>query len=268
MQDKVIAIFGVPRTGTSWLGQIFDSISNSVYKYQPLFSYAFKDRISSRSTNDEIQDFFDELICYDNVFLNQTDMREKGYYPKFEKDYSSGKILVFKEVRYLYIIPHLLKVVPNIKVVMISRDVFGMMESWINAPAEYKKDWNIYEEWYFAPSKNDFLPENYYGYSKWKESQVLFKKMEREYGDKAIRIRYEDLCSDTLVQVKRLFDFCGLELEKQTINFLRESQSKTVDNAYGVYRKKGETLNKVKVPEEIKDWIKKDLEQMKTYNIL
>ena len=40
--DRIISIHGVPRSGTSWLGQILDSSPKVRYKFQPLFSYAFK----------------------------------------------------------------------------------------------------------------------------------------------------------------------------------------------------------------------------------
>lgn len=51
---KPIAIFGVPRSGTSWLGQLFNSSERVAYRYQPLFSYAFKGRLNENSTLDEI----------------------------------------------------------------------------------------------------------------------------------------------------------------------------------------------------------------------
>ena len=38
-----LALFGCPRSGTSWLGQIFNSAPDVAYRYQPLFSYEFKD---------------------------------------------------------------------------------------------------------------------------------------------------------------------------------------------------------------------------------
>ena len=56
-----IAIHSVPRSGSTWLGQIFNSSSLVIYKYQPLFSYAFKGRLSPQSTNNKIVQFFDEI---------------------------------------------------------------------------------------------------------------------------------------------------------------------------------------------------------------
>ena len=37
--------FGVPRSGTSWFGELFNSSPRVAYRFQPLFSYAFKDAI-------------------------------------------------------------------------------------------------------------------------------------------------------------------------------------------------------------------------------
>ena len=44
-----VAIHGVPRSGTTWLGSIFDSSPNVIYRNQPLFSYAFKSYLSEHS---------------------------------------------------------------------------------------------------------------------------------------------------------------------------------------------------------------------------
>ena len=39
---KVIAIFGMPRSGTSFLGQILDSSPSVAYRLEPIFSYKLK----------------------------------------------------------------------------------------------------------------------------------------------------------------------------------------------------------------------------------
>ena len=44
-----VAIHGVPRSGTSWIGEIINSSPNVLYKFQPLFSYALKDFLTTFS---------------------------------------------------------------------------------------------------------------------------------------------------------------------------------------------------------------------------
>src|SRR5690606_40577357 len=58
---QVIAIHGAPRSGTSWLGQVFNSHPQVQYRYQPLFSYAFKGRVGAHSSRQEFLDLFADL---------------------------------------------------------------------------------------------------------------------------------------------------------------------------------------------------------------
>ena len=43
---KRIAIHSAPRSGSSWLGQILNSSPKVCFRFQPLFSYAFKDYLN------------------------------------------------------------------------------------------------------------------------------------------------------------------------------------------------------------------------------
>lgn len=262
MYENVIALYGVPRTGTSWLGQIIDSCPDTVFRFQPLFSYRFKNRITTESRAEDIEQFFKELYCEDNDgFLNQADKRENGMYPVFAHKESDAAILAFKEVRYLYTIPLLLQKYGSIKIVGIVRNPYDTMESWINAPSEYKPDWDIFEEWDFAVSKNEYRPENYYGYYKWKEYIKMAADMQKKYPDKFVIVRYEDLAEDAVNVSEKLFCFLDIPFTAQTKTFIKESQSKTVDNSYSVYRdKEKERQRQFYLPEEVKVKISRDME--------
>lgn len=261
MFQKVIAIFGVPRSGTSWLGQIIDSCPDVAYRFQPLFSYRFKNRVSVESKKNDIDTFFYELYQETgDEFLNQTDQRKKGLYPNFEKNPRKCSVLAFKEVRYLYMVPIFLQKCPNMKIVGIIRNPYDVLESWINAPSEYKSEWKIEDEWRFAQSKNKFRPENYYGYYKWKEWIKLDEIVRKAYPNQYITISYEALENDAEGLSKNLFKFLDLPYTQQTKNFIVDSQNKTVENAYGVFRKKGEgRIRKCFIPENIKKEITQDL---------
>lgn len=259
---KVVALYGVPRSGTSWLGEILDSCPDAIFRFQPLFSYRFKNRITTESTTEDMEQFFKELYNEDSDdFLNRTDKRDSGAYPCFEKKETKPSILAYKEGRYCYTIPLLLQRYENIHIIGIVRNPYDVLESWMNAPSEYKPEWDIYKEWEFAASKNEYRPDNYYGYYKWKEFLKLNVDMRKIYPDKFITVRYEDLEEDAEKVVKELFAFVGMPFTEQTRAFLEASQSKTVDDAYGVYREKGqERMRKVYLPEDIKKKIALDLE--------
>ena len=56
--EKIIGVFGVPRSGTSWLGQIFNSSEETSFFYQPMFTETFRDKINARSSKEEIENLF------------------------------------------------------------------------------------------------------------------------------------------------------------------------------------------------------------------
>ena len=64
-----IAIHSVPRSGSTWLGEILNSSTNVKYCFQPLFSYKFKDYLDERSPKEEIDNFFSMLSDTDDEFI-------------------------------------------------------------------------------------------------------------------------------------------------------------------------------------------------------
>jgi hypothetical protein len=66
-----VAIHGVPRSGTTWLGEIINSSPKTAYRYQPLFSYAHKDFLTNASTKTEINEFFIRLLQCEDDFVQR-----------------------------------------------------------------------------------------------------------------------------------------------------------------------------------------------------
>jgi hypothetical protein len=237
---QVISIHGAPRSGTTWLGQIFNKHSDVVYKFQPLFAYRFKDRLSLDSPPEDIQTFFEELYqVNDDDFIS-------GKWPKSNDDQTFLKMtfdkkkqpgfMVMKEVRYHHLIERLINAVPNIKIIGIVRNPCAVMNSWLNAPKEFEKGWDVMAEWRRAPSKNQGRIEEYYGYEKWKELALTFLDYERKYPRNFFLIQYERLVSSPIEIVRKAFSFSGLSMEKQVIDFVKVSQSYHVEDTYAVYK--------------------------------
>ncbi len=80
---KVSSLHGVPRSDTSCLRQIFNSSPNVRFKYQPLYSYIFKDKINLNSKEEEIRIYFYSLYDYESTFLDQKVKIDKTIYPEF-----------------------------------------------------------------------------------------------------------------------------------------------------------------------------------------
>jgi len=232
-----IAFHGVPRSGTSWVGAIFDSSKNVAYRHQPLFSYAFKSYLSENSNLKDINNFFQQIKNTDDAFVLQKEGKANGYIPVFEKDKITH--IVYKEARYHNILFNLIKKDPEIKIVGIIRNPKSVLSSWYLAPKEFNREkWNLLSEWRTAKSKNAGRKEEYYGYNKWKEVALLFLQLKKEYPNRFFLIEYIDLLNNTTKVVKSLFDFCELDFSEQTIKFINESKTKDLSvDAYSVFRK-------------------------------
>lgn len=72
-------------------------------------------------------------------------------------------------------------------------------------------------------------------------------------------MKYEELLKDPVKRVKELFDYSGIPYKEQTEYFIYESQNKTVDDPYSVFRNKNEKREKRQLPENITEQIRNDL---------
>ncbi|MGB5965066.1 MAG: sulfotransferase domain-containing protein [Sulfurimonadaceae bacterium] len=236
---KKIAIHSVPRSGSSWIGQIFNSSPDVNFKFQPLFSYAFKDYLNTSSSLKDINTFFEEIAQSSDPFLLQQDKIDKGNYPVFQKNDNPIHI-VYKEVRYHHILENMLTVDPDVIVIGIVRSPYAVINSFLNAPREFRKDlgWDELSEWQYAQKKNLDKPEEFYGYEKWKEVVLLFHKLQEQYPNRFCLIKYDDLLTHTLEEVEKNFSFCSIQITDQTKRFLKQSTKINQDDTYSVYKSK------------------------------
>lgn len=257
--DKII-IHSVPRSGSTWLGNIFNSHPNLAFRYQPLFSYAFKDYLTPKSTSEEIDIFFKSILNSNDDFINQTEAVYKNIVPNFDKKNNITHIC-YKEVRYHHIIENMILKCPKIKVILLIRNPISVLNSWKNAPREFKQDkgWVFDDEWLSATSKNLDKTEEFNGYNKWKETAFLFLKLYKLYPDNVRIIKYSDLLWNTTNITKELFNFTKLKLEHQTINFINESRSINSNDPYSVFKVKNNDRNWEGFPNYIIEFIKDDL---------
>lgn len=257
---KRIALHGAPRSGTTWLGSIFDSSPNVAYRFQPLFSYAHKSFLNENSSKEKIDIFFDAILKTQDEFVLQKETIKKGLVPGFRKGLITH--VIYKEVRYHHIIQNLLEKDTDIKIIGLVRNPKSVISSWYMAPKEFKQDeWDLMKEWKFAGKKNLNRKEEFNGYVKWKEVAGLFLHLQKTYPERFMLVNYKELLDNTLETVNGLFDFSGLKLTRQTKDFIMESHHKDLPNdAYAVYRK-NQTDNKWKeiLPAEIINEIDNDL---------
>lgn len=257
--NPVIAIHGVPRSGTSWLGEIFKSSPSVAYRYQPLFSYAFKDRLGPDSTAEAIGAFYRDLWSTTDPFVLQ---RDPGFHPDRVEGSPVEKatVMVYKEVRYHHILENLLRRSLDTRLVGIVRDPRAVIDSWHRAPREFDPSWDLNSEWRFADSKNKGRPEEFYGFHRWKESTRIMLSLRAQWPDRVDIVRYVDLNEDPIGTSKQLFERCGLAWSDRTERFIEESRSKDGQGAYSVFRKaRPDNAWQEHLPEAITSAIEGDL---------
>ncbi len=241
--DHFVSIHGVPRSGTSWLGQIFNSHSRVAYRFQPLFSYRFRDRLSLSSTAEEILAFLNELyqVTDDDFIAGNWPRQEKNEPPSAPtlRKQNRPDVMVMKEVRYHYMIEKFIQAVPDIKVIGIVRNPCAVINSWLHNPNEFSPEWDTLSEWRRAPTKNQAKASEYFGYEKWKELTASFLHLEQCYPGTFALVRYEQLVSKPVETIERAFSFAGLDVEAQVTDFIHASQSRHLDDPYAVYKSPG-----------------------------
>lgn len=236
MVDEIICIHGVPRSGTSYLGQILDSHPKVRYKFQPLFSDTFKSELDSLVSGDKVEEFFGRVYSTSDDFLDRTLEKRIGSYPSFEKNMQSQNVLVVKHVRHHDFMPQFLKC-SKVKLVIIVRNPCGVLSSWSNAPKEFRvDDGDFLKEWRQAEKRNSVGRGEYFGYIKWKEFTSLALEIKGLYPGRVHIVKYEDLVNNTFKEVSALYEFLNLDVSDSTRNFIKASKARYDENPYSVFK--------------------------------
>jgi hypothetical protein len=235
MFKKVIIIAGAPRSGTSWLSQIFDSSPDTIYRHQPIFSYAFKNAINLESKKEDYIKFFKNIYNSQDEFICRTEERKKGIIKTFPK-VIVPEILVFKNVRYHFLLEKMLQLFDDLKVIGIVRHPCGSVNSFLTTK-ELPSDADPIKEWRYAKCRNTG-PEEYWGFEKWKEVAYLFLDLEKKFPNQFLLQKYSELVDHPIEKTKEIFNFFEMEYTDQTNEYLMESNTKHIDHLYATYKDK------------------------------
>ena len=230
-----IAIHSVPRSGSTWLGEILNSSPVVKYCYQPLYSYRFKDFLNHNSSKKSIDRFFSLLSTTTDEYICQTSQREAGTLP-IEKKSDLISHVIYKETHHHHIIENLLRKDETTKFILLVRDPIEVMNSWINAPKEFDPSWDVKTQLLSGELKNLGKKENFFGLDAWVQTTTIFEHLAKEYPKRVLLLKYSVLKRSSLQTAESIFEFCGLKLTESTSSFLRESSEKQVSDTYSVFR--------------------------------
>lgn len=235
MFKRVILLTGMPRSGTSWLSQIFDSSPDVCFRLSPLFSYEFKNALNEASTREQWRNMLKCAYKSNNDFMNQTYRRTCGEYPTFANKNPVPRILVIKDTRFHNLTDTMLRLLDNLQVVAIVRHPCGAIHSWLTAPREFPNSANPLEQWRSGACRKTGYGE-YWGFDDWKNVTRHHVRLESMFPNRVVIQQYEDLVRDAVSETKKLFGFCDIELGVDTEIFIQRSQREQEASEYAVFK--------------------------------
>lgn len=228
-------ISGMPRSGTTWLSQIFASSPDVRLKFCPLFSYEFKNLLDEKSSVDDWNKLFLDVYNTKSEYLDQNYLRKDGLLPEFSIKRENPKHLFIKSTRFHNLIPHILVLNEEIRFLHLVRHPCATVHSWLTNPKEFPSDANPLVEWRTGNCRKTGLGE-FWGFDDWKKVNLQALRLSKQYPLQFKILRYEDLVKDTEKYTQEIFEYFQIAYEKQTQDFLEQSRSKHDSNKRSVFK--------------------------------
>lgn len=243
--EHVIWISGMPRSGTTWLSQIFASSPDVRLKFCPLFSYEFKNALTEQSTAEEWRELFAAVYTKKSEYLDQHYLRRDGLVPEFKDKNQRPSHLVIKSTRFHHLTGKILALNPDLRFIHVVRDPRACIYSWISNPYEFPSDAEVNVEWKTGHCRKQGVGE-FWGFDDWCSTTKQALLMQAKFKGRFVVVKYEDIKLSAITSIEQLFSFSGLELTNQTRDFIRLSQSHSAHNSNkrSVY----------KDPQQIESW--------------
>lgn len=236
-------ISGMPRSGTTWISQIFASSPEVRLKSCPLFSYEFKNSLDENSTTADWEELFSAVYSTNSEFLDQEHLRKRGFVPSFQEKSEKPSHLVIKSNRFHHLTPHILQHNSHVRFIFVARHPCATLYSWLSNPNEFPIAANPLEEWRSGRCRKTGVGE-FWGFDDWKKVTTSALRLTEQYPERHKIVKYENMLSNTMRCVEEMFDFFNLPLQKSTIDFVTLSRSKHDSNQYSVFKK----------PESVDNW--------------
>lgn len=225
----------MPRSGTNWLSQIIFSHPDVRLKFCPLFSYEFKNALDEDSKAGEWRDLFKKVYDTKSEYMDQEYLRREGHVPSFSIRNNNPSILAIKSTRFHNLTQGLIEKCPEIMWVVIVRNPYACIYSWLSNNLEFPADADPLIEWRNGSCRKN-SPGEFWGFEDWKSVTSMFLELESKYPERFRILRYESLVKSVLKETQLLFSWLGLDFAKQTKDFLIASQNTHSNHKRSVYK--------------------------------
>jgi hypothetical protein len=232
---RPVWLSGMPRSGTTWLGQVIAAHPDARLKHCPLFSYEFKGRCNEFSTRADWQSFLGEVYETRGEFLDQEHLRSKGLVPHFEQKNAAPGVLAIKSNRFHHLSHRIVELLPEVRWVAIVRHPCATIHSWLSNPTEFPSGADVGSEWRSGRCRKTAVGE-FWGFDDWVQVTLGQIQMASAFPDRVRLLRYEAIDRFPQEGVARLFSFLGLSEHPQVTDFVRASKSSHSSNHRSVFK--------------------------------
>jgi hypothetical protein len=234
MIKNIIWLTGMPRSGTTWLSQIFASHPDIRVKFCPLFSYSFKNALDETATGDEWQELFSKVFVTEDEYMDQQHLRKQGLVPEFIKN-KNPNVLLIKSNRFHHLTEGILQKCANVRFVSIIRHPCAAIHSWLSNPLEFPDGQDPKKQWRSGSCRKTSAGE-FWGFEDWKKVASLHLRLTQKWPNRFFMERHENLLKAPLEKSRALFDKLGLEMPEATTDFIVASQSRHDTHRRSVYK--------------------------------
>ena len=227
----------MPRSGTTWVSQMLAAAPRVRVKFCPLFSYEFKNALNPESAAAEWAAFFEEVVRTPSPYMDQDHLRRDGLVPEFSQCAEEDALLI-KSNRFHHLLPSLLSKTEHVRLIYIVRHPAASIYSWLSNPTEFPEDAVVADEWRTGACRKGDVGE-FWGFDDWKAVTRQALEIESRFPDRARVLKYGDFIEDPVRAASALFAFLRLELPRESVDFIAQSQARHNPNKRSVFKRPG-----------------------------
>lgn len=236
LADRPIFLVGMPRSGTTWLSQIFESSPDFVVRLSPNYSRPLKNQLDLASSREDWFANLSAALTTDDPFMTQNYRRDTGELSTFPpRSLQTVDRLAIKDTRFHDLYQRAMELCDEAQLIYLVRHPAGMLNSWWRSK-EFPAEADFATEWRGGACRKVEEPGEYWGFDDWCALTERYLTLEEQTPNRYRVCRYEDLVRDRERVAGELFAFAGYGLRPATRTFLQDSQSRHDSRAYAVFK--------------------------------
>lgn len=205
-------------------------------RYQPLHSYSFPYALDRFADYQTILQFNSLLAQSGDPYLSTGQAGEAFGGGVVPDNQVLSKRLLIKETHCFQEMANVLRRLPEASLIGVVRNPVATIASWVNNPGEFRPEWSALEQWRDATLKNAEHPGNMFGFESWKKCLRELAELKKEFPDRVVVVKYEDLLKHRSRLFGKLYDFLGLADKNLGQERLQETSTYSSSHDHSVFR--------------------------------